>query len=251
MITVAALWRHPIKSHGREAIKTVTLAPGQTMPWDRTWAVTHDKTKFDAQAPEWVACRNFMLGTLTPKLAGLWAKLDEDTRTITLTHVDLGSLTFRPDDPDDVQRFIAWVTPLCPADRPMPDGIATVQGRGLTDSAFPSISIMNAASHAAVQDVLGQPLEKERWRGNIWLDGLDTWAEFDWVDRDIAIGDTVLHARERIKRCMHTAANPHNGVRDADTLGALRGQFGHQDFGIYAEVTKGGDISVGDKVEVL
>ena len=93
MITVAALWRHPIKSHGREAIKTVTLAPGQTMPWDRTWAVTHDKTKFDAQAPEWVACRNFMLGTLTPKLAGLWAKLDEDTRTAPMTRTTCNGLS--------------------------------------------------------------------------------------------------------------------------------------------------------------
>ncbi|ASM73360.1 MULTISPECIES: MOSC domain-containing protein [Roseobacteraceae] len=251
MIAVTALWRHPIKSHGREVIHSVSLTEGQTMPWDRTWAVTHDKTKFDAQTPEWVSCRNFMLGTLTPKLAGLWAELDEASRTITLTHVDLGKLTFCPDDAADVQRFLAWVTPLCPADRLLPDGIASVQGRGLTDSAFPSISVMNVASHAAVQDALNAPLEPERWRGNIWLDGLDAWAEFDWIDRNLAIGGAMLRVRERIKRCMHTASNPHNGVRDADTLGALRGQFGHQDFGIYAEVIAGGTISLGDKVEVL
>ena len=84
MITVASLWRHPIKSHGREALDRVTLIAGQTMPWDRHWAVTHEKTKFDAANPEWVMCRNFMIGALTPLLAGLWASLDEDAGLMTL-----------------------------------------------------------------------------------------------------------------------------------------------------------------------
>ena len=43
MINVAALWRHPIKSHGREALQTVALTAGQTMPFDRTWAVMHSR----------------------------------------------------------------------------------------------------------------------------------------------------------------------------------------------------------------
>lgn len=250
MITVTSLWRHPIKSHVREAINTVTLSSGQTMPWDRTWAVTHGKSGFDPQDPTWVGSRNFMVGTLTPKLAGLWAKLDEATRTVTLSHVDLGNLTFRPDAAEDVQRFVTWVAPLCPADRLVPDGIVAVPDRGMTDSKFPSISVMNTASHTAVQEALKSALEPERWRGNIWLDGLDAWAEFDWIDHDVTIGGAVLRMRERIKRCMHTASNPHNGVRDSDTLGVLRGQFGHQDFGVYAEVITGGEISLGDKVEV-
>jgi len=76
MINVAALWRHPIKSHGREALQTVALTAGQTMPFDRTWAVMHDASKFEAGAPAWVKCANFMIGTSTPALAGIWAKLD-------------------------------------------------------------------------------------------------------------------------------------------------------------------------------
>ena len=93
MITVSDLWRYPIKSHGREKIETVTLTAGQTMPWDRHWAVTHDASKFDHNNPRWVMCRNFMIGVATPGLAGIWAQLDESTATITLTHADLGSLT--------------------------------------------------------------------------------------------------------------------------------------------------------------
>ncbi len=38
---VTQIWRHPIKSHGRETLQEVTVIPGQTMPGDRVWAVDH------------------------------------------------------------------------------------------------------------------------------------------------------------------------------------------------------------------
>ena len=42
MTTVAQLYRYPLKSHGREELAHTTLTAGQSMPWDRTWAVVHD-----------------------------------------------------------------------------------------------------------------------------------------------------------------------------------------------------------------
>lgn len=251
MIKVASLWRHPIKSHGREALETVTLIAGQTMPWDRHWAVTHADTKFDASNPEWVMCRNFMIGALTPELAGLWATLDESNATITLCHQDLGEISFAPDVAEDVARFIAWLTPLCPADRRLPDNVVKVPNLGLTDSPYPSISIMNMATNAAVEAELGHPLEIERWRGNIWLDGFAAWDEFNWVGHTVQIGEALLAIKEPITRCNHTRSNPITGVRDADTLDALRNGWDHQDFGIYAEVIKGGTVKIGDEAKVL
>jgi len=82
---------------------------------------------------------------------------------------------------------------------------------------------MNTASHAAVEGFHGGPLERERWRGNIWLDGLPAWEEWHWIDHNIQIGTAVLRVHKRIARCSHTTANPVTGQRDADTLGALRG----------------------------
>ncbi|MFQ1702277.1 MOSC domain-containing protein [Loktanella agnita] len=251
MIRVSALWRHPIKSHGREALDTVTLVTGQTMPWDRHWAVTHERTKFDPADPAWVGCRNFVIGSSTPALAGIWAQLDEETRTVTLRHQDLGTLEFRPDDPADVERFLDWQRPLCADASFQPTGIAHVPARGMTDSKFPSLSIMTRASHKAVEDELGLPLEPERWRGNIWLDGTAPWEECAWIGRDLRIGDAVLHIEEPIKRCKHTMVNPQTGVRDVDTLAALRDGWDHQNFGVYATVTQGGQISVDSLVEVI
>ena len=87
---VTQLWRHPIKSHGREALERVTTVAGQALPFDRFWAVQHDHSKYDGEG--WADCMNFMIGTRTPGLAGLWAKLDEGPRRVTLSHEKLGKL---------------------------------------------------------------------------------------------------------------------------------------------------------------
>lgn len=250
MAAVTSLWRHPIKSHGREALAFVDLVAGESMPWDRRWAVTHGDTKFDAANPAWVMCRNFMIGTGTPSLAGLWAKLDTKTATVTLTHEQLGEITFAPDVAAEVARFVAWVTPICPPDGRQPQAIAALPARGHTDTDYASVSLFNSASHQEVEAKAGAKVEQERWRGNIWLDGLAPWAEWDWIGHEIAIGQTVLRVKEPIKRCMHTAANPQTGKRDIDTLSVLRDNWGHQNFGVYAEVIQGGTIRIGDQAEV-
>lgn len=248
---VAALYRYPIKSHGRERITQVTLTQGQTMPWDRVWAVVHEATKFDTATPEWAQCHNFMIGARTPGLVGIWATLDEAARKVTLRHADLGALTFCPDDAADAARFLDWVAPLCPENRAAPTGIVSVPGRGMTDSAFASVSIMNVASHEAVAATLDTPIGIERWRGNIFLDDAPAWAELEWLGRDIQVGSAVLRVRDRIRRCSVTNTNPMSGVRDTETLDALNTHFGHQDFGVYAEVVKTGALNVGAMAEVL
>lgn len=251
MITVTDLWRHPIKSHGREALTEVTLVPGAAMPWDRHWAVTHDRTKFDPDNPDWVMCRNFVIGVVTPGLAGLWARFDEAAGVMHLRHVGLGEISFDPDQPDDAARFLDWVRPLSEGAAMQPAGVARLAGRGFTDSAYPSVSVMNHASHAAVSARLGGALEPERWRGNIWLEGLAPWEEMEWTGRTLRVGGAELVVREPIRRCKHTMANPVSGKRDADTLAVLEDTFGHQHFGMYCEVVGGGAIGVGDTAEVM
>ncbi|MEP5727743.1 MAG: MOSC N-terminal beta barrel domain-containing protein [Sulfitobacter sp.] len=248
---VAALYRHPIKSHGREAIDRITLTKGQTMPWDRTWAVTHEATKYDPDNPGWAHCRNFMLGSRTPGLAGIWAKLNETTRTVTLTHIDLPDITIQPDEPTDVARFLAWVAPLCPDDRAGPMDIISAGQQGMTDSQVGALSIANLASHGAVQDALGSPITLERWRANIWIDGAEPWVEHNWLGQDLRIGKAVFGIRERARRCSLTNTNPVTGLRDLTVLDTLNGTFGHQDFGVYAEVIETGEVALNDTAELI
>lgn len=247
---VAQIWRHPIKSHGREALEEVRLEAGRTMPGDRVWAVAHADAKLDPAAPEWAPCANFSRGAKAPGLMAIDASFDEKTGRISLTHPEREALRFNPDDPADETRFLAWVTPLCPADRAPLARLVRVPGRGMTDTDYPSISLLGLASHRAVAARVGRAISPLRWRGNIHVEGLAPWEEFDWPGRRLRLGEAEIEVRERIERCLATAASTRTGRRDTDTLGVLEDGWGHRDFGVYAVVTRGGAVRLGDPVEI-
>lgn len=244
---VVGLWRHPIKSHGFEAVSATTLAAGATMPWDRVWAIAHDRSKIAPGNEDWAPCVNFSRGAKSFSLMAIRARTDEETGRVALTHPQAQPITVDPDDPEDAARLIAWVLPLSNPDRALPARVVRAD-RGMTDSDYPSISILGTASLAALSDRVGGPLAQQRFRGNIWLAGLAPFAELDLVGREIRIGGTTLRVREPIDRCMATTVDPDSGISDTDTLGALSAGWGHQQLGVYAEVVEGGRVAVGDAV---
>ena len=249
-VRVAGLWRHPIKGHGVEALDRVDLAAGATVPWDRRWAIAHGAAKVVPGLTAWANCVNFSRGAKSPALMAIRARVDEAAGTVALSHPDAPPITVDPDLPEDAARLVAWVTPLSDPRRALPAFVVRA-GVGMTDSDYPSVSILGTASLAELGGRAGRPLAQERFRGNIWLDGLAPWAEFDLVGRDLRIGAARLAIRERITRCRATTVDPATGLPDVDTLRLLQDGWDHQDFGVYAEVTEGGRVAVGDAAEVL
>ena len=247
--TVTNIWRHPLKSHGREALDSVTMIAGQTMPGDRVWAVAHEASKADET--EWSPCANFTIGSKAPQLMAIDARLDDASGQLTLSHPNQPDLSFDPDAAEDLSRFLDWGRPLTPPERAASARIVRVPGRGMTDTSFPSVSLCNWSSHRAVETAIGHDLSPLRWRGNIWFDLGQPWVENDLIGQKVQIGDAVFLVREHVKRCRATTANPETGARDADTLKTLKENWGHQNFSVYAEVLSGGDIQLGDSVKVL
>lgn len=250
MGTVAEIWRHPIKSHGRERIEAVALSEGQAMPWDRRWAVTRAGSKFDPAFPRWTSCSEFSIGAKSPALQAVTCVTDEAAGVLTLSHPDAGTIVVNPDLAEDAERFVAWVAGLVDDNRPQPQSIARAPV-AMTDTDYQSISLINLASHRAIEDYMATELSPLRWRGNLLLEGLEPWAEHEWVGKRLRIGGVELMVEERIRRCNATMANPLTGLKDANTLSALRDGFGHQDCGVYVSVTKSGAVRKGDKIEVL
>lgn len=245
-MTVTHILRYPLKSHGREALERVSLINGQAMPWDRVWAIAHDAAKITEG--EWASCANFSRVSKAPMLTAITSTLDEASETLTLTHPDRPPLSFHPDR--EAEAFLEWVMPLVPQNRALPQQIVRLDGRGYTDSDFPSVTLCSLASHKAVESQIGQALSIHRWRGNLWFDDHAAWAERDWIGKQVRIGGCLLRVRENTDRCLATTSNPDTGQRDADILGTLD-HWGHQDFSVRAEVIESGPVTLGDAVEVL
>lgn len=246
---LAHIFRHPIKAHGREELASVVLCAGRALPFDRHWAVTHAASRFDPAAPGWTPCANFQRGMRTPAVMAIEARYDEETGLMHLTHPDLRPLSFDPQS--EGPALIDWLRPISPGDRFAPVALVQAPGVAMTDTDYPSVSIKNLASNAALSARMGMDLSIHRWRGNLWVEGFAAWEEFGWVGRRLRVGEAVLEIRERVGRCKATSANPATGRVDADTLAALRGTVGAEDFGVFGVVVQGGRIAAGDAVEVI
>lgn len=239
--------RHPIKAVGVEALNEVRLDPVAALPFDRHWAVAHAEARLGGQGG-WAPKVNFLRGVSGPELMAITAWLGPDG--VTLRHPRAGEVQVNPDLAADAARLIDWLMPLWPGDRPKPAQVLRADGFAMTDKAEPFVSILNLASNRALSAQMGRDLSIHRWRGNLWIDGLDPWQEFDLVGREIIIGPARLRVDQRITRCKATTVNPETGQVDADTLAALREGQGHQDFGVYATVISGGAVTLGDEVTI-
>ena len=241
---LAQIWRHPVKGIGTEPLDRVSLTEGRPLPLDRAWAVLEAGGE---SAPGWQPCRNFLRGAKGPSLMAVRARVAGDV--VHLSHPD------RPDLPLHLVEGAApalfdWLAPIYPANRRPPVALVRAPQEGMSDAPFASVSVLNLASLRALAQKAGRDLDPRRFRGNLWLDGLAPWEEFDLVGTRLRIGTAVLDVVEPITRCRATEANPETGRRDVPTLQVLEAGWGHTDFGVYARVTESGDIATGDPVQV-
>lgn len=241
------IWRYPIKGVGAERLRAIDLSPGLPLPLDRAWAVLEEGGD---TSDGWRSCRNFLRGAKGPSLMAVTCDVDgpEGGEVVHLSHPDQPDISVTPGT--DPAAFFDWLATIYPDTRPKAAALVKAPAEGMSDAPFASVSILNAASLRALSQKLDQPLDERRFRGNLWVEGLAPWEEFDLVGKTLRIGEALLEVMEPITRCRATEANPATGHRDAETLRGLRDGWGHQDFGVYAMVRQAGKIKAGDAVQI-
>ncbi len=249
-IHLSRLYRHPVKGLRAEALEQVTLTPERALPLDRLFAITHGSSQFNHQDPAWIARKNFAVVAHSAQLASIKCQYDFHSGALNLANESgaIGSVPINQPDTNAKLNHILESHVGC--NQIGPYRLVQVPGTSLSDSPTQTVSIMNLQSMAQLQDAVGQPLDAERFRGNLWLDDMDAWQEHDWLNRELTIGDTRLLVTETIERCAAINVEPGSGARDTRVLKTLNQQFGHNLFGVLARVKDGGKISVGDAVIV-
>lgn len=249
---LAEIYRHPVKSLGEEALDAVALTAGQPLPWDRVWAIGHARTGWQPGRSPWETSGNWVDQTNCPRLAQIAVRFDEETGRLTLSHPDRPDLCVTPADPACEAALTEWVAPLAEGTvRAGPYHVCRSDAVQFTDFPDTHVSIASVSSRRALEELAGQPMEPIRFRMNLWLDGLEPWEDLDLVGRDIEIGEARLTVIARDKRCNATTANPASGARDVPVPALLKRNFGHMDFGIYAQVVRGGTVRRGDAARLV
>jgi uncharacterized protein YcbX len=246
---IESLYRYPVKGLSPEPLARATLKAGEYFPGDRLFAVENGPSGFDAAAPQH-----------EPKIKFLMLMRNERLATLRTRYADAtGTLSIEQDGRDAVRADLAtregrlaveaFFRRFMPAElRGPPKVLAAPTGYRFTDSRSGFVSIINLASVAALETLLGVAVHPLRFRANVYVTGWPAWHEFDLLDREIAIGDVRLKVTKRIARCAATNVDPDTGIRDLAIPDTLMRTYDHMDCGIYAQVIAGGEIAPGDAI---
>jgi uncharacterized protein len=245
---IASLYRYPVKGLTPEPLERATLAADETLPFDRAWAIENGQGRFDPAAPRHLPKINFLMLMRDERLATLRTQFDDATETLTILRdgkqVARGQLT----SPLGRQLIEQFVGAYMKAELRGPPKIVHASGHSFSDVAAKCLHVVNIASVRELERTLGRPVDPLRFRANLYLEGVEPWAEFGWMGKEIGIGEARLIVFARTTRCEATNVDPARGVRDMAVPAHLQRTWGHQDFGIYAKVVTGGEISVGAPV---
>ena len=246
-----SLYRYPVKGLTPEPLSRVRLEAGETLPFDRAWAIENGPGRFDPAAPRHLPKINFLMLMRDERLATLRTSFDEASQTLTIMRdgkqVARGQLT-TPLGRQLIEQFMAA---YMKAELRGPPKIVQAPGHSFSDMAAKCVHIVNLASIRDLERSVGRPVDPLRFRANLYLDGGEPWTEFGWMNKEIGIGNARLSVFARTQRCEATNVDPARGVRDMALPAHLLRAWGHQDFGIYAKVVTGADIAAGDAVSPL
>ncbi len=249
---IADIYRYPVKGLSGELLERVSITEGDCLPFDRAWAIEAGSRKFDPQRPSYLPKANFLMLLRDEKLAALETQFDEETRVLTVLRdgkqVARGNLDEKLGRQLLEQFFAAYAQDSLHGAAPR---IVSAAGHSFSDVPAKWVSIINLATLRDIERVARKPVHPLRFRGNIYLEGLEPWEEFGWIGRTLNVGgQPLLGVMDRIKRCAAINVDPETGARDMNIPRVLDIGFSHQDCGIYARAIADGVIAESDTVEL-
>jgi uncharacterized protein len=250
--TIDAIYRYPVKGLSPERLPGAELAVGATLAGDRRFAIENGPSGFSAAAPAYLPKQRFLMLMKNERLARLDTRFDDATHRFTVRESDTEAASGGLDSAAGRAAIEDFFARFCADELRGPPKILEAPGHSFSDVAKKVVSIINLASVAALEQMIGRPVDPLRFRGNVYVRGWPAWSELDLVGTAIAIGGTA-RARivKRIVRCAATNVEPDTGIRDMNIPHTLMQQLGHADCGIYAEITAAGDVAPGDTIALV
>jgi MOSC domain-containing protein len=248
---VKSIYRYPVKGLSAEKLPGTVLAPGQTVPADRLYAIENGPSGFEPAAPAYIPKNRFLMLMRNERLARLDTHFDDATHMLTVREGDGAAARGDLRTPAGRQAIEAFFAGFCADELRGPPRMLHAPGHSFSDVAKKVVSIINLASVAAIETLVGAPVDPLRFRANLYVDGWPAWGEFELLGQTLAIGAQArLKVIKRIGRCAATDVEPGTGIRDMTIPPTLMRSFDHADCGIYAEVIAGGPVAAGDRIEI-
>jgi uncharacterized protein len=246
---IDAIYRYPVKGLSPEPLARTQLQVMETLPADRLYAIENGPSGFEPAAPRHQPKQRYLMLMRNERLARLRTRFYDTSHTLTIEMEGREAARGDLRTSEGRAAIEAFFAGFCADELRGPPRVLHAPGFSFSDVARKVVSIINLASVAAIEDVVGRPVHPLRFRGNVYVTGWPAWREFDFVGQEITVARRArLRVIKRIVRCAATNVDPDIGIRDLLIPDTLMRSFGHADCGVYGEVAEGGDIAVGDEL---
>ena len=111
-----------------------------------------------------------------------------------------------------------------------------------------SISLINKKSISDFSNKISTNIEIERFRANIYIDGIAAWEERDWIGKTININNINFFVSDEISRCSATNLKPSTDIVTINLPNQLKKTYDHINMGLYIVPQQNGVISKEDKI---
>ena len=247
---IAGLYRYPMKGMSPEPLDEAALAPRECIAWDRAFAIENGSADFDPDAPKHFPKIKFLMLMKNERLARLHSRFDERTAEFSISEDGREHVSGNLMTPEGRGRIEAFLAAYMKTDLRGAPRIVHAPGFTLSDAPAKLVSIINLASIEALEAEIGRKVDPLRFRANIYVEGLEPWADHEWVGRHLHLGSARLKGVHLIQRCAATNVDPVTAERDMEIPATLQRRWASMDLGLYAEVREGGTIRPGDRLEL-
>jgi uncharacterized protein len=227
---VVGLWRYPVKSMAAEKLSTSEIG-WHGLAGDRRWAFIRDGVT--QSGFPWLTLRE--RGDMNHYLPSFVQPAEPD-KSRTVVRTPSGSVF---DVADPALALELW-----------PQGARVIkQDRGVFDT-FP-LSLVTSGTLARLGEMVGAPLDVERFRPNILVETAneEAFAEDGWVGCILRIGALRMRVDKRDGRCAVITIDPLTSERNAAILRTVA-QEREGCVGVYGSTVQPGRVALNDSVFV-
>jgi len=246
---ITHLFRYPFKGLSPEALQRVDLMAGETIPFDRKYALAHQTTLFDPYNPKHLPKTDFVMLMKNEKLAELSTKFQDGQ--LIINKPDEFLIVANLDDENGRKSLETFFKEYLGDEIRGEPRVVEALNHSFSDVAAKVLSFINLNSVRDLEQKMGAMIHPLRFRANVYFEGLPAWEELKWENKEFQIGSARFKFIKNTTRCLATNVNPETAERDLEIPQALLKYYNHNILGCYLQVIENGTLGVGSVIEVF
>ncbi len=246
----------PVKSLSFQSINSCNISKDRGMPNDRIFAFSRgmdpDKAITIQNNPKERKLNNFLTLKNSPVLNKYNFIYNKEKLTLIFEEKNL--LTINPFNIDERLNLSNKILEL---ESSLVKPISLLQNQDFpfydtyhSNNIFNSISLININSILDFEKKINNKVEFQRFRANIYIEGIEPWEERTWINKVIKINDISFMVKKNIPRCVAINLKPKSDDNSLNLLQSLKKSYNHFDMGIYLTALNDGHFNVGDKIKL-